>query len=305
MSLEYSQAHVFFLPIESGKPGLNPLDSHSTKLDNNWVLLMGRRMPVITLTTDFGGKDGFVGVLKGVIWGICPAAQIADITHAISPQNILEAALALSRAVPFFPSETIHVAVVDPGVGTKRRPMAARMGGQFYVGPDNGIFTPMIEEARRQCQVVELIHLNKPEFWLPNVSATFHGRDIFAPVAAHLAQGVSLPDLGAPFDDPALLNLPRPIRTSNGWTSHVTIIDTFGNVTTDLPADQLDGFDKVAFTLRGRTITGLENSYGWRGKGELIALADSEGFVEIAVVNGSAARELGAEVGDVVEVTLM
>jgi S-adenosyl-L-methionine hydrolase (adenosine-forming) len=268
------------------------------------IILKDFLMPVITLTTDFGDKDGFVGVLKGVIWGICPTAKIADITHAISPQNILEGALALSRAVPFFPPGTVHIAVVDPGVGTKRRPMAARLGEYFFVGPDNGLFTPMIEEAQRLNQIVEFIHLDKLEFWLPNVSHTFHGRDIFAPVAAHLAMGTSFSDLGTPFDNPALLELPKPIRTHNGWTSHVTIIDTFGNVTTDLPADLISNLDEVVFILRGKTITGLVDSYGWRKKGELIALVDSEGFVELAVVNGSAARELGVEVGDVVEVML-
>jgi S-adenosylmethionine hydrolase len=261
-------------------------------------------MPVITLTTDFGEKDGFVGVLKGVIWGICPTAQIADISHSITPQNILEGSLALSRAVPFFPPGTVHLAVVDPGVGTERRPAAARLGDQLFVGPDNGLFTPMVKEARQQNQVVEFIHLDKPGFWLPNVSRTFHGRDIFAPVAAHLAQGVTFSDLGTPFNDPTLLDLPKPIRTLNGWTSHVTIIDTFGNVTTDLPAKQIINLSEVVITLRGKTISGLTESYGWSKKGDLIALVDSEGFIEIAVVNGSAARELGVEVGDLVEITL-
>ena len=265
---------------------------------------MENRVPVITLTTDFGDKDGFVGVLKGVIWGICPTAQIADITHAITPQDILEGALALSRSVPFFPPGTIHVAIVDPGVGTDRRPAAARLGDYFFVGPDNGLFTPMVQEALRLSQIVEFIHLDKPGFWLPNVSHTFHGRDIFAPVAAHLAQGVNFSDLGTPFDDPTLLELPRPIRTQNGWTTHVTIIDTFGNVTTDLPANMISDNDEVEFTLHGKCITGLVDSYGWKKKGELVALVDSEGFIEIAVVNGSAARELGVEIGDVVEVTL-
>jgi len=261
-------------------------------------------MPIISLTTDFGDKDGFVGVLKGVIWGICPTAQIADITHAITPQNILEGALALSRAAPFFPSGTIHLAVVDPGVGTKRRPMAARLGDHFFVGPDNGLFTPIIEEAHNQKRPAEFIHLDKPEFWLPNVSHTFHGRDIFAPTAGHLARGIELTDLGTIFTDPILLDGPKAIRTRNGWTSHVTIIDTFGNLTTDLRADLIINQAEVRFSFRDRTILGLVDSYGWRKNGDLVALVDSEGFIEIAVVNGSAARELGAEIGDVVEVTL-
>ena len=138
-------------------------------------------MSIVTLTTDFGIKDGFTGVLKGVIWRICPGAQIADITHSIAPQNVFEGAMALYRAVPFFPTGTIHIAVVDPGVGTTRRPMAASLGGSYFVGPDNGLFTPMIEEAELKKKEAVFVHLDNPAYWLPDVSHTFHGRDIFAP----------------------------------------------------------------------------------------------------------------------------
>ena len=244
----------------------------------------------------------FTGVLKGVIWGICPDAQIADITHAVSPQNVLEGALALWRAAPFFPAGTVHIAVVDPGVGTKRRPMAAKLGSHFYVGPDNGLFTPMIEEARNNNQDVVFVHLDKPKYWLANVSHTFHGRDIFSPIGAHLANGISITKVGTPFLDPVLLSMPKPERTSNGWDSHVTIIDVFGNVTTDLRFDQLGDRTDVQVIVGGRNISGVVESYGWRNSGETVALVDSEGFIEIAVVNGSAARELGIKVGDPVQV---
>src|SRR5512136_277510 len=153
-------------------------------------------MPTLTLTTDFGFKDGFVGTLKGVIWSICPTAQIADISHAIAPQNVLEGALVLCRAYPFFPPGSVHVAVVDPGVGTRRRPMAARLGEHFFVGPDNGLFTPAYEAAEKKGWPLDLVHLTNEKFFLAQVSRTFHGRDIFAPVAAHLANGVPLADLG-------------------------------------------------------------------------------------------------------------
>ncbi|MBM3153453.1 MAG: SAM-dependent chlorinase/fluorinase, partial [Chloroflexi bacterium] len=154
------------------------------------------KIPIISLTTDFGSRDGFVGALKGVIWGICPAAQVADITHDIAPQDILAGAFALWRAYPYFPSGTVHVAVVDPGVGTARRPIAARMGGQTFVGPDNGIFTPIYDDARRKGWKTETVQLSNEKYFLPDISRTFHGRDIFSPVAAHLANGADFLDLG-------------------------------------------------------------------------------------------------------------
>src|SRR5512143_4065364 len=161
-----------------------------------------RRLPILTLTTDFGLKDGNVGVMKGVIWGICPAAQIADMSHMIQPQDVCEGALILDRAAPYFPKDTIHLVVVDPGVGTARRPMAARIGRWYYVGPDNGLITMLIGRARREGWSCEFVVLDKPRYWMPAVSHVFHGRDIFAPSAAHLASGVPLSELGTSIDDP-------------------------------------------------------------------------------------------------------
>src|SRR5690349_21794857 len=146
-------------------------------------------MTVITLTTDFGLRNGFVGIMKGVIYRIAPQVEIVDISHGIAPQDVHEGAYTLWRAVPFFPPSTIHVYVVDPGVGTQRRALAARLGEHYFVGPDNGLLTPLIEEAERNHQPIEFIHLNNPKYWLPKISRTFHGRDIFAPTAAHLATG--------------------------------------------------------------------------------------------------------------------
>lgn len=259
-------------------------------------------MPVITLTTDFGLKDGFVGTLKGVIWSICPLAQIADISHEIAPQNVLEGAFTLWRAYPFFPPGTIHVAVVDPGVGTSRRPLAARLGGHTFVGPDNGLFTPMLEDAEKNGWPVEIVHLANEKYFLPGISRTFHGRDIFAPVAAHLANGVPLADLGPVITDLLRLSMPKPEKTADGWRIHITVIDIFGNCTTDLPAAALTDRERVTFHLGGREVRGLVESYGHKKPGELVALVDSENYVEIALVNGSAAKVLGARVGDIVEV---
>jgi len=259
-------------------------------------------MTAISLTTDFGIRNGFAGVMKGVIYSIAPEVKIVDISHTIPPQNIREGAFTLRRAYSFFPKDTVHVYVVDPGVGTRRRPLAARLGDHFFVGPDNGLLTPIIEEAERALLPIEFVHLDKSKFWLPKVSNTFHGRDIFAPVAAHLANGVALREVGTPLDDPARIEFPRPEKTPMGWRAHVTVIDVFGNLATDLPASALQGRTDVLLRLRGAEVNGIVESYGFGQAGELVAVVDSEGFIEIAAVNGNAAEKIGAQVGDVVEV---
>ena len=259
-------------------------------------------MTIITLTTDFGIRSGFVGTMKGVIYGIAPQAKTVDISHKIAAQDIHEGAYILARAVPYFPQGTIHIYVVDPGVGTQRRPLTARLGEYYFVGPDNGLLTPLIEDAEQNKQPVEFFHLDKPTYWLPKISRTFHGRDIFAPVAAHLANGVALSKLGTPFDDPVRLELTRPEKTDRGWIAHITVIDVFGNLTTDLPASALQGRTDVLFRLLGAEVDGIAESYGHKQPGDLVAVVDSEEYMEVAVVNGSAAQKLGAKVGDAVEV---
>jgi S-adenosylmethionine hydrolase len=275
------------------------------KLNPKDIILNGNKyMPIITLTTDFGTKDGFVGTLKGVIWRICPDAQIADITHDVSPQNILEGAYALWRAYPFFPPGTIHIAVVDPGVGTQRRSIALRFNGHTFVGPDNGLFTPMLEDAEKKRSSVEIVHLINEKYFLPNVSHTFHGRDIFSPIAAHLANGIPLADLGPAIHDPVYIPLPKPEKTSTGWRAHVTVVDVFGNCTTDLPASEIVGLKEISFKIHGYLVNGLVGSYGQKMSDELVALVDSENYVEIAMVNNSAARKFKVQVGDIIEVTI-
>jgi S-adenosylmethionine hydrolase len=258
--------------------------------------------PIVTLTTDFGLQDGFVGILKGVIWSICPQARLADISHAVAAQDVRQGALLLRRAVPYFPPGTVHLAVVDPGVGTSRRGLAARMGAHFFVGPDNGLFGAVLADAEATRLPVAVVELTESRFWRAEVSATFHGRDVFAPVAAHLANGVPLTDLGPALKDPVRLALPQAERTATGWTAHVSAIDAFGNLASDLPAGELPPGGAVVVRCCGRQIHGLVRSYGEREAGELVALVDSQGRLEIAVVNGSAARELGARLGDPIEI---
>ena len=207
----------------------------------------------LTLTTDFGLKDGTVGILKGVIWSICPQARIADISHTIRPQDILEAAFVLARATPYFPANTIHVFVVDPGVGTARRPMAARIGEAYYVGPDNGALTLLLERAEGAGQACEFVHLTRPAYWLPEVSRVFHGRDIFAPCAAHLARGVALSELGEPFSDPVRLPIPKAQPTRQGWLGQVLYVDWFGNLVVNLRSEHLTAClpDAVRVRIKG------------------------------------------------------
>ena len=263
-------------------------------------------MTVLTLMTDFGIKDGNVGVMKGVIWEICPTAQISDLSHMIQAQNIREAGYILGRSAPYFPKGSIHVVVVDPGVGTERRPMAARIGDWYYVGPDNGTITVWLERANQEGWQMEFVELNRPQYWLQNVSHVFHGRDIFSPVAAHLANGTSLSELGSAFNDPIRLELPKPEKTSNGWRGEVIHIDHFGNVSTNVRIENLgealNAKESITVRLNGVEIKGMVDTFGERPVGELVALIGSTGNLGIAVVNGSAQQKLGSKVGDGVDV---
>ncbi len=264
-----------------------------------------RAMSVISLMTDFGPKDGNVGVMKGVIWGIAPDARISDLSHVVQPQNVREAAYILVRSAPYFPKGTVHVVVVDPGVGTQRRPMAARIGDWFFVGPDNGIVTMLLERAEKNNWPREFIHLNKPEYWLPVISHVFHGRDIFAPVAAHLARGVPLAELGASLENPARLNLPKPEKTQTGWRGEVIEIDHFGNAASNIRVEDLGSAyeqkERIRIRVKGVEIKGMVSTFGERPAGELAALLSSTGELIVSVVNGNAAIRLGVKTGDLIE----
>lgn len=193
-------------------------------------------MSIITLTTDFGIKDGNVGVMKGVILGIAPRTQIIDLSHVIEPQNVREAALILARSAPFFPKGTVHVVVVDPGVGTTRRPLAARLGEQYFVGPDNGILSILLEACEAKGAKVEFVHLDKPQYWLQDVSYVFHGRDIFSPVAAHLSsqRTRNLEQFGTSVSEPVRITIPRPLRGPGILKGEILHIDHFGNAASNI-----------------------------------------------------------------------
>jgi S-adenosylmethionine hydrolase len=258
----------------------------------------------VTLTTDFGLKDGNVGVMKGVIWGIAPQAQIADLSHHITPQNVPEAALVVLRAAPFFPAGSVHVIVVDPGVGTDRRPIAARLGMQYYVAPDNGVLTMLLERSEGMNETVKVVHLDKPQYWLKEVSHVFHGRDIFAPCGGHLAAGEQLEALGSFIQDPVRLKLPKPQRTASGWSGEVIHVDHFGNISTNIRVENMGEAPGATIRLCETEIQGMVHTFGERPSGTLVALYGSTGNLIVSEVNGSAARRIGARVGDSVEVEL-
>ena len=262
-------------------------------------------MTCITLLTDFGEQDVFVGILRGVILSIAPEAQIVDLTHLIPPQDVRQGARALARAAPHFPPGTIHLAVVDPGVGTARRPMAARIGPQWFVGPDNGLATLLIRRAQRAALACEVVVLDRREYWLREVSHVFHGRDIFAPVAAHLALGVALPQLGSPLADPVLLPFAEPQETASGLRGEVTTIDRFGNVLTNIEPAHCARGQVERVRLGQFEIGGMVRTFAEGAAGALVVLWSSDEHLCLAEVNGNAARRLGARPGDAVEVFIV
>jgi hypothetical protein len=278
--------------------------------------------PIITLTTDFGVSDGYVGTMKGVMLDIVPQAQLVDITHAITPQDVRQTAYVLYTACPFFPPHAVHLVVVDPGVGSARRPIAVRSASGTFVGPDNGVFSYLMTAGLLAEESVEaVVELANPRYRLPQVSHTFHGRDIFAPAAAHLAAGVPIDELGPPVTDPVTLPLPRLDVSLNAVRGEVLHADHFGNVITSIGlllwrGDELSfepvfrtrsgqrarfQADRALVMVGGREIPGLHRTYAEVAPGEVLALVGSEGHLEIAVREGSGADRLGLQPGDSVE----
>lgn len=259
-------------------------------------------MSIITLTTDFGVGSPYVASMKGVMLGISPAATIVDVTHAIRPQNVREAAWVLADTTPWFPADTIHVAVVDPGVGTTRRLLYARMGAQQYLAPDNGILSRLAERTPPST----IVELAEREFWLPAVSATFHGRDILAPVAARLATGLDPARLGPMVCDWTRLTFLEVRIMPGRIAGHVARIDSFGNLITDIPADALADAPRdqtVRIVVDEHETFGIFRTYADQPEMTLVALVGSSGYLEIAIVNDNAAAMLGVRVGETVEVT--
>lgn len=256
---------------------------------------------IITLTTDFGWSSPYVAHMKGVILTLCRDADVIDISHAIPPQDIRGGAILLADVSPQFPSETIHVAVIDPGVGTTRRIVYAEIGGQRYIAPDNGLLGLIASREAPQL----LISIESDAYWRKTVSRTFHGRDIMAPVAAHLARGLDPRQLGPSFHPLVQLDWPQPKRSASQVTGEILFVDSFGNLITNIGnADVAPLGDPALLTItfRDHQIGGAVATYASASPAQLIALFDSQGRLEIAVVNGSAAAELNVKSGEAVTV---
>jgi len=267
-------------------------------------------MSVITLLTDFGLQDEYVGVMKGVIAGICNEARVIDITHGIAPQNVLQAAWVLESAWRYFPAGSIHLIVVDPGVGSSRAIVGARAEGHCFIAPDNGVLSPVFDAGR----VDRLVRIENSNFFLDTVSSTFHGRDIFAPVAAHLAGGLPLVELGteiAPSDAVRLTNWQSISSRPGEIQGRVVSVDRFGNLITNISRKQLDALigtapgREVEIRVGNGRIVGLSPNY-FSGKGlRALAVIGSRGMLEVAVYCDHAGQVLSAGSGDLVRLKLV
>ena len=279
--------------------------------------------PIITLTTDFGAADPFVGAMKGVILGINPQATIVDVTHQVPPQDIHAGAFLFDTAGHYFPQGAIPVLVVDPGVGTERRPLLVVGPAASYVGPDNGLLSYVYARALPSASLGEVgsapqaepfeavevelppgwwaYHLTSHQYWRHPVSDTFHGRDIFAPVAAHLSNGVAPQEMGVAVDRVAAFTIPRPVEKEGTLVGCVLHVDRFGNLITNIQADALSSAD-IVIDIAGHRVQGLARSY--QEGVPLLAIIGSHGYLEISAKNANASEMLGLGVGDQLRVGL-
>jgi len=264
-------------------------------------------MPIITLLTDFGVNDEFVGVMKGVILSIHPAATVVDITHDIDPQDIIQAAYLVKSSYAYFPEDTVHLVVVDPGVGSDRSIVALKTERYYFVCPDNGVLTLLLEEEN----IRDVVRLDNDGYFLHPVSRTFHGRDIFAPVGAHLSRGLPLCEMGTPMDLEHLARVPlqKPYMSRKGeLIGELVLIDRFGNLMTNIDSDTLkrygvpDSVRSCSVHIGDAAIEGVSKSYSSVGHCRPLAIVGSRGYLEIAVNGGNAADYFKAQKGDGVNV---
>ena len=257
----------------------------------------------ITLMTDFGTSDNYVGVMKGVILSINLQAQIVDITHTIPPQDVYGAAFLIDSAYRYFPTGTIHLIVVDPGVGSHRRVVVCQTETAYFICPDNGILTHIIHSEK----YIRTVSVKNSAYFLPQISNTFHGRDIFAPVAAHLSRGVSMDKLGNPITDPVQLPVPEPKVMNEVIVGHIIWIDAFGNLVTNISHDMLEsraGEAGVVIHAGNAKIADLNHSYAESAVGEPLAIIGSSNRLEISINQGDAAQVLGLKRGDEITVCM-
>ncbi|MGH9533574.1 MAG: SAM hydrolase/SAM-dependent halogenase family protein [Terriglobales bacterium] len=253
-------------------------------------------MSLITLTTDFGFSDPYVGAMKGVIATIAPEARILDLCHGVAPFDLLDGAYTLAQAYAFYPPGTIHVVVVDPGVGTPRRPILARVGRHLFIAPDNGVLSMVYDRETD----ITVRHMTARHYFLPEVSDTFHGRDIFAPAAAWVAKGVDPDNLGEPITDFIRFAVPKPRRAEDGLHGIVLKTDRFGNLITNFSRRDLPGLQapaEIELMVGNATVATMRADFEEPAPGRLFALWGSAGYLEISAHRASAARTAGAERG--------
>jgi S-adenosylmethionine hydrolase len=249
---------------------------------------------IITVTTDFGGTDPYVAMMKGVILSINPDARIVDITHQVPAGSIQEGASIIKEAYAYFPSGTVHVGVIDPGVGGKRRPIAVLADNHFFVGPDNGLFWSIMETQGH----IDVVHLTEKRYWMDKVSPTFHGRDIFAPVAAHLSLGVNPFLLGEKIDSPSTVAFPLPCKKDRDLVGEVIRVDHFGNIITNITMERLSPFLKskgLTIKIGSLVLEKISTTYTDVPEGQPLALIGSSDYLEIAVNMSRATDYLGKE----------
>jgi len=260
---------------------------------------------MITLTTDFGLTEPYVGAMKGVIHTINPTAKVVDITNAVQSFDVLDGALAISQAYNYFPKDTVHLVVVDPGVGSSRRPIVASIGQYFFVAPDNGVLSLVFEKEER----VTVRHITSEHYFRTPISNTFHGRDIFAPIAAYLSKGVDSSKFGEEITDYVRFLAPKPKETApNTWKGIVLKTDKFGNLITNVTTKDLPQLFTSANGFKimvGKAeVTKLRTNYAEGAQGELFAIVGSTGFLEISANKGAASRLAGADKGSEVSITI-
>jgi S-adenosylmethionine hydrolase len=265
---------------------------------------MGKmKHPVITLLTDFGTADHYVAAMKGVILSICPNAELVDISHEITPYAIPEGAFTLAQAWQCFPKGTIHLAVVDPGVGSSRRAIAAETSGHYFLAPDNGLLSMVLAGGHN----TKIREISAKQYFRQPVSRTFHGRDIFAPVAAHLASGLPINKLGKTIDDPVSGTFAEPVQIAEGaWSGTVLKIDRFGNAITNLERDTFRGIANRPFRLElgRRAVTRFCATYAGAPKNQPFAIFGSSGYVEISLNQSNAAHALRVASGSAIRLVL-
>ncbi|UCH78686.1 MAG: SAM-dependent chlorinase/fluorinase [Candidatus Coatesbacteria bacterium] len=256
------------------------------------------RPSIITLTSDFGLSDGYVASMKGVLLGLCPGAELVDLSHEVPPHEILPTALILEATVPYFPPQTVHVVVVDPGVGSRRRALALSSAGHFFVGPDNGLFTPFLQEE----VVTGVVAIEEERFRLRAFSSTFHGRDLFAPAAAALARGADYASLGPEIADPVKFPWPHAVLAGDRLVGTVLHVDHFGNCVTSIKESDLPTWEAYHVRCREVDFGPLKRHYAEVVSGAPLALVNSMGRLELAIAQGNAAVALGIRTGDDVTV---